>query len=167
MHAQSYLTLCKPLNCSPTGSSVLGTFQTRILEWVAISYSRGSSLLRDRTYVFCVSCRQILYCWATTEAWKNHGFCSVTKSCLTLCYPMNCRMPGFLFLHCHPEFAQTHVHWVGDAIQPPHTVPQFSRILNLSQHQDLLPWVSSLHQVAKVLELQHQSFQWIFRTDFL
>ena len=72
---------------------------------------------------------------------------------------------------CHQllELAKTHVHWVSDAIHPSHSLlypspPAF----NLSQHQGLFQWVSSLHQVAKVLELQlqHQFFQWIFRTDF-
>ena len=68
------------------------------------------------------------------------------------------------------EFPQTHVHWVGDAIQPSH--PQSSPsppAFNLSLHQGLFQWISSLHPVTKVLEfqLQHQSFQWIFRTDFL
>ena len=69
-----------------------------------------------------------------------------------------------------PEFTQTHVHWVGDTIQPPHPLsPPSPPALNLSQHQNLFKWVSSSHQVAKVLEfqLQNQFFQWIFRTDFL
>ena len=67
------------------------------------------------------------------------------------------------------EFTQTHVHWISDAIQPSHPVSSPSPTLSLSQHQGLFQWVSSSHQVAKVLEfqLQHQSFQWIFRTDFL
>ena len=83
--------------------------------------------------------------------------------------PTDCSTPGFPVHHQLPELAQTHVHWVCDAIQPSHPLwspspPAF----NLSQHQGLFQWVSSLHQVAKVLELplQHQSFQWIFRTDF-
>ena len=83
---------------------------------------------------------------------------------------MNCRMPGLPLHHQLPEFTQTHVHWVGDAIQSSHPL-SFPSLpaLNLSQHQGLFKWVSSWHQVAKVLEfqLQHQSFQWIFRTDFL
>ena len=69
-----------------------------------------------------------------------------------------------------PELAQTRIHWVGNVIQPCHpllspSLPTF----NLSQHQGHFQWVSSLHQVAKVLELhlQHQSFQWILSTDFL
>ena len=68
------------------------------------------------------------------------------------------------------ELAQTHVHWVGDAIQPSHPLSSPSPpAFNLSQNQGLFQWVSSSHQVAKVLEfqLQHQSFQWIFRVDFL
>ena len=69
-----------------------------------------------------------------------------------------------------PELSQTHVHWVSDAIQPSHPLSSPSPpALNLSQHQGLFQWVSSLHQVTTVLEfqLQHQSFKWIFRTDFL
>jgi len=96
--------------------------------------------------------------------------CSVTKSCLTLCDPKNCSTLGFAVLHYLPEFAQTRVHWVGDAIQPSHLLSSSSPLaLNLSQHQYLFQRVSSLYQVAKVLELQlqHQSFQRIFTVDFL
>ena len=65
------------------------------------------------------------------------GFCSVAKSCSTLCDPMDCSMPGFPVLHCLLEFAQTHVHWVSDAIQPSHPPSSPSPpALNLSQHQD-------------------------------
>ena len=95
---------------------------------------------------------------------------SVTKSHLTLCDPIDCSMPGFSVLHYLPELAQTHVHWVSDAIQASHPPsPPSPLALNLSQRQGLLQWVSSSHQVAKVLELQlqHQSFQWIFTVDFL
>ena len=97
-------------------------------------------------------------------------YCSVTQSCPTLCNHMDCSMPGFPFLHYLVEFAQTHVHWVGNAIQPFCPLPSPSPpIFSLSQHQSLFQWVSSLLQVAKVLklQLQNQSFQWIFRTDFL
>ena len=83
---------------------------------------------------------------------------------------MDCSTPGFPVLHYLPEFAQTHVNWVGDAIQPSHPLLSPSpSALNLSQHQGLFPWVGSSHQVAKVLEfqLQHQPFQWLFRVDFL
>ena len=64
--------------------------------------------------------------------------CLFAKSCLTLCNPVNCSRPGFPVLHCLPEFAQTHVHWVGDAIQSSHLLsPPSSLALNLSQHQGL------------------------------
>ena len=81
---------------------------------------------------------------------------------------MDCSMPGFPVHHQLPELAQTHIHWVGDTIQPSHPLSSpFPPAFNLSQHQGLFQWVSSSHQVVKVLEFQHQSFQWIFRTDFL
>ena len=64
--------------------------------------------------------------------------CSVAKLCPTLCDPMNCSMPGFPSLHCLLEFAQTHVHWVGDAIQPSHSLSSPSpSAFNISQHQGL------------------------------
>ena len=91
--------------------------------------------------------------------------CSVTQLCLTLCDPMDCNTPGFLVLHHLLELAQTHVSWVSDAIQPSHPLSSPSPALNLSQHQGLFQWVSSSHQVAKVLEFQHQSFQRLFRVD--
>ena len=83
---------------------------------------------------------------------------------------MDCSMPGCPVHHQLLEFTQTHVHWVGDAIQPTHPLLSPSPpTFNLSQHQGLFKWVGSSHQVAKVLEfqLQHQSFQWILRTDSL
>ena len=95
---------------------------------------------------------------------------SVTQFCLTLCDPWTGSTPGLPVHHQLPEFTQTHVHWLSDAIQPSHPLPSPSPpTFNLSQHQGLFKWVCSLHQVAKVLEfqLQHQSFQWIFRVDFL
>ena len=99
----------------------------------------------------------------------NLQFSSVTQSCLTLCNPMDCSTPGLVH-HQLLEFTQIDVHWVGDAIQPSHPLSSPSPLtFNLSQLQDLFQWVSSSHQVAKVLEfqLQHQSFQWTVRTDFL
>ena len=96
--------------------------------------------------------------------------CSVSQLCPTLCHPMDCNTPGFSVLHYLPEFAQIYVHWVSDAIQPSHPLSSPCPLaLNLSQHQGLFQWVGSSHQVAKILtfQLQHQSFQWIFRIDFL
>ena len=83
--------------------------------------------------------------------------CSVTKSCLTWRHH---ELQQVRFLHCLPEFAQTYIHWVSDAIQSSHPLlPPSLPALNLSQHQDCIQWVG-LHQVVKVLVLWHQSFQW-------
>ena len=77
-------------------------------------------------------------------------FSSVAQSCPTLCDPMNRSMPGLPVHHQLPEFTQTHVHRVSDAIQPSHPLSSPSPpALNLSQHQGLVKWVSSLHQVAQ------------------
>ena len=77
---------------------------------------------------------------------------SFTKSCLTLWNPMNCSMPVFLVLHYLPEFAQTLVYWVSDAIQPSHPLLLPSSLaLNLAHHQGLFQWVGSLHHVAKII----------------
>ena len=93
---------------------------------------------------------------------------SVAQLCPILCDPMDCSTPGFPVHHQLLELAQTHVHRVVDAIQPPHPVLSPSPpAFNLSQYQGLFQWVSSSHHVAKVLELQHQSFQWTPRTDLL
>ena len=99
-----------------------------------------------------------LFCW------------SAAQSCLILYDPMDCSMLVLPVHHQLPEFAQTHDHWVSDAIQLSHPLsspspPAFS----LSQNQGLFQWVGSSHLVAKVLKLQHQhkSFQWIFRVNFL
>ena len=97
-------------------------------------------------------------------------FSSVAQSFPTLCDPMNRSTPGLPVHHQLLEFTQTHGHRVGDAIQPSHPLSCPSPPApNPSQHQDLFQWVSSSHQVAKVLEfqLQHQFFQWTPRTDLL
>ena len=102
--------------------------------------------------------------------WLVKQFSSVTQSCPTLHNPMDQSTPGFPVHHQLPESTQTHLHRVGDAIQPSHPLLSPSPpALSLSQHQGLFQWVSSSHQVAKGLEfqLQHQSFQWTPRTDLL
>ena len=111
-----------------------------------------------------------IYCCS----WKGYDlfpFSSVQSlSHVWLCDPVNRSMAGLPVHHQLPESTQTHVHWVGDAIQPSHPLSSPSpSALDLSQHQGLFKWVSSSHQVAKVLELQlqNQSFQWIPRTDLL
>ena len=110
--AQSCLTLCNPMDCSPPDFSVHGILQARTLEWVAHSLLQGvfptqgssSSLLH---------CRQILYHLSHqgSPCVKLFIFCcAVAQSCLTLCDPMDCSMPGFPVLHHLLEFSKTHVH---------------------------------------------------------
>ena len=118
------------------------------------------------THVFCTDKQWILkFIHPFSSVWFSHSW-----SCPTLCDPMDRSTPGLPVHHQIPEFAQTQVHRVGDAIQPSHPLltpspPAF----NLSQHQGLFQWASSSHQGAKglVLQLQHQSFQWTLRTDLL
>ena len=145
--------------------TIHGILQTRILEGVAFPFSRGSSQPRDRTQVSCIAGISL----PAEPQFSSVQFSSVAQPCLTLCDPMNCRMPGLPVHHQLPEPTQTHVHWVGFAIQPSHPLLSPSPALNISQHQGLFKWVSSSHEVAKVLEfqLQHQSFQWTPRTDLL
>ena len=92
-------------------------------------------------------------------------------SCVQLfAIPWSAAHQASLSFTIFPEFAQTDVHWVGDAIQPSHPLsPSSPPALNLPQHQGLFQWVSSSHQVIRILkfQLQHQSFWWIFRVDFL
>ena len=105
-----------------------------------------------------------------STAYDSLQFSSVAQSCLILWDPMAYSMPGLPVHHQLPEFTQTHVHRVGDIIQPSHLLLFPSPpVFNLSQNQRLLQWVNSSHQVAKILEfqLQHQSFQWTPRTDLL
>ena len=120
---------------------------------------------------FAAEDREVLYShqkqdWELTMA--QIQFSSVTQSCLTLCDPMNCSTPGLPVHHQLLEFTQTHVHRVGDAIQPSHPPSSPSPPApNPSQHQGLFQSVNSSHKVAKVLEfqLQHLFFQLIPRTD--
>ena len=94
--------------------------------------------------------------------------CSVAQSCLTLCDPMDISMPGLPVPHHLLEFAQVHVHCIGDVVHPSHPLMPFSSsALNLSQNQGFFQWVSCSHHMIKilVLQLQHKSFQWIFRVD--
>ena len=125
-----------------------------------------------------------LSCFPTTIYWRDClsslyilgffvvnsvQFSSVAQSCPTLCNHMDCSPPGLPVHYQLPEFTQTCVHGVGEAIQPSHPLSSPSLpTFNLSQHQGLFKWVSPSHQGAKVLEfqLQHQSFQWTPRTDF-
>ena len=107
----------------------------------------------------------IRHCWSVDHIWSRKvsahdslssvQFSSFTQLCPTLCDPMNCSTPGLPVHHQLPEFTETHIHWVGDAIQPSHPLSSSSPPApNPSQHQSLFQWVKSLHEVAKVLEFQ-------------
>ena len=114
---------------------------------------------------------QTLLKWLSTYIYiSSVQFSSVAQWCPTHCDPIDCSTPGFPVHHQLLELTQTHAHQVGDANQRSYPLASpFPPTFNLSQHQSLFRWVSSSHQVAKVLEfqLQHQSFQWIFRIDSL
>ena len=132
----------------------------------------GSASLRAmhlRTTSWKHSTLASIHFWAFVYL-SGFQFSSVTQSCPTLSNPMNCSTLGLPVQHQLPGFTQTHAQWVSDAIQPFHSLsPPSPPAFNLSKHQGLFKSVSSSHQVAKVLEfqLQHQSSQSIFRTDFL
>ena len=115
-------------------------------------------------------CMLLAYWWFPGSFYSSVQFSSVAQSCLTPCNPMNHSTPGLPVHHQLLEFTQTHVHRVGDAIQPSHPLSSPSPLApSPSQHHSLFQWVNSSHEVAKVLEfqLQHQSFQWTPRTDLL
>ena len=167
------------------GCRLWGRTESDTTEWLSSSISSSSShLLRAKAqkhrpfglwahvqleFFLLVSVRPRPYFWSniTGSGWLFvHSFSHVRL----FVTPMECSTPGLPVLHHLLEFAQTHFHQVSDAIQPSHPLssPSYPD-LNLSQHQGLFQWVGFLHQVAKVLgfQLQHQSFQWIFRIDFL
>ena len=98
MHTQQCPTLCNPMDCSPPGFSVHGIFQARVLEWVTLFSSRESSQPRGQTLISCIG-RRILYQWATWETLdiyveRESSESEVTQSCLTLCDPVDCSLPG-------------------------------------------------------------------------
>ena len=139
-----------------------------------ISFSGGSSWPRlvawSKSHKFSgpISSLTVIRPW--TRFIQQMFCCSVAQSCLTLWDPLDCSTPGFPVFHHLLKFAQIHVHWVSDAIQPSHPLSSPSPpAFNLSKHKGLFQWVSSSHQVSKVLklQLQHQSLQRIFRVDFL
>ena len=161
----SYSYSGNPMDRKARWTTVCGV--TKIQTWV----SKHTCMLLY-TWQICkeIFFRVIQDWWCINpNGYITQSVSSVAQLCLTLCDPMNCSMPGLPVHHQHPELAQTHVHRVCDAIQSSHPLSSPSPAFNLAQHQGLFQWVSSSHQVAKGLEfhLQHQSFQWIFRTDFL
>ena len=138
---------CKKVSINPNNHEFIITdihrFICRLIVWSS----------EDRLFSWLAS--QVIGWRSVSSLWRMDCYCcSVAKLCLTLCNPMDCSRPGFPVLHYLLEFAQTHVHWVGDAIQPSHPLSSSPPALNLSQHQGLFQWVGPLHQVDKVLELK-------------
>ena len=150
-----YLTVSDPMDWSLPGPSIHEIFQARVLEWGAIAFSniwgRGKqsieSVLKAAQVLdlgFKPALRHMLKLLNETvskelkENMRTVQFSSVAQSCLTLCNPMNCSTPGLPVHHQLPEFTQTHVHQVSDAIQPSHPLSSpSSPAPNPSQHQGL------------------------------
>ena len=157
---QSCPTLCDPIDGSPLGSTVPGILQARILEWVSIFFSNA---WKWKVKVKSLSRARLLATpWTGAyQASPSMGismqkyWSGVPLPFPTLCDPMNCSTPSLPVHHQLPEFTQTHVHRVSDAIQPSHPLSSPSPPApNPSQHQRFFPWVNSSHEVAKVLEFQ-------------
>ena len=131
----------------------------------SLSFTISQSLLRLMSVKSMMPSNHLILC----RPFSSVEFSSVSQSCLTLCNLMDCCMPGFPVHHQLQDPTQTHVHCIGDAIQPSHPLSSPSPTFTLSQHQGLFQWVGFSHQVAKVLEfqLQHLSFQLIsFRINW-
>ena len=167
MHAKSCLTVCDPMDCSLPGSSVHGIFQERILESVTTPTSRGSSPPRDRAHcllrllhwqvgsLLLIPAEKPLWVFVIVQSLKPRP---------ALCDHMDCSMVAFpiswSFLKLMPiVLRMTLYHLLLCHLLPPSIFPSIRVFSN----------VNPSHQVAKVLELQlqHHSFQWTVRTDFL
>ena len=121
---------------------------TRTAAWIRTSFC---SRLNIPPCVHTSHLACLLIYWWTPGLLTGLQFSSDAQSCPTRCDPVDCSTPGLPVHHQLQELAQTHVHQVGDAILPSHPLSSPSPAFNLSQHQGLFRWVSSLHQVAKVL----------------
>ena len=135
--AQSCKTLCNPIVSSPPGSCTRAISQARIPERVATSFSRG--IFPTHGSNLHIQCLQLWQANSLPLSHQGVQFSSVTQSYLTLCDPMNGSTPGLPVHHQLPEFTQTHIHRVSDAIQPSHPLSSPSPPApNPSQHQSLL-----------------------------
>ena len=155
-------TLCDPMDYSLPGLSVSGILQARILEWVAIPFSKGPSRPRGRTWVSCAAVR-FFNCLSHQGSrytclpififndLRHSGQLVQSLSRVRHCDPMNRSTPGLPVHRQLPESTQTYVHRAGDAVQPSHPLSSPSPPASSpSQHQDLFQWVNSLHEGAKV-----------------
>ena len=156
--SQSCPTLCNPTDCSLLGiSSVHGDSSSKNIGVGCHALLQGIFPAQGLNPGLPI-CRRIRYSLShqgSPSLYDSVQFSSVPQSCLTLCDPMSCSMPGLHVHHQLPEFTQAHVHRVGDAIQPSHPLLSPSPPApNPSQHQSLFQWVNSSHQVSKLLEFQ-------------
>ena len=155
--AQLCLTIRNPMDCSMPGFPVLHHLpelaQTHV-HWIGDAIQPSHPLSSASPLAFNLSQHQsFLMSWLLELL--SVQFSSVTQSCPSLCDPMNCSTPGLPVHHQLPEFTQTHVHQVGNAIQPSHPLSSPSPPApNPSQHQGLFQWVNSSHEAAKVTEFQ-------------
>ena len=139
------------------------------LPWVPFTHEHAQPLSHAPLFCDTMDCKPpaaLSMEFSRQEYW----FSSVAQSCPIPCDLMDCSMPGFPVHHQLLKSTQIHVNHLGDAIQQSHPLSSSSPpVFSPSQQQGLFQWVGSSHQMAKALEvlLQHQSFQWIFRTDFL
>ena len=138
--------------CLSNNSSLTFWYLLLQLLWIMLQWTLMYKYLYETLLSNILDIYPEVELWGHTIILYSVHFSSVAQSCLTLCDPMDCSTPGLPIHHQLLESTQTHVHRVGDAIQSfyPLSLPS-PPALNLSQHQGLFKWVSSLHQVAKVL----------------
>ena len=151
--------------CGEVGTLVLCWWECKMVQWLWKTVWRFLKKLQIvLSYDPAIPLLDIYPKYLKAGSWRDFGrlkafssvqLSSVTQSCPTPCDPMNRSMPGLPVHHQLPEFTQTHVHQVGDAIQPSHPLTSPSPPApNPSQHQSLFQWVNSSHEVAQVLEFQ-------------
>ena len=153
----NHLILCHPLLFLPSIFPIIRVFSnesTLCIRWPKY-WSLSFNISSSNEHPGLISFRMDWLDFLAVQGTLVVQFSSVSQSCLTLCDPINCSTSGLPVHHQLPEFTQTHVHWVGNAIQPSHPLSSPSPPSpNPSQHQGLFQWVNSSHEVAKVLEFQ-------------
>ena len=154
------------MGCSSWSMTLIYSISWAIMSWFCIVLL-STSALQVRVFLSYLALNKPEGSWSTKEL---YFYVVVVQSLSHVRFydtmarsTQDC--PALYYL---PESVQIHIHWVDDAVQPSNPLlPPSPSALNHSQHQGLFQWVGCLHQVAEVLELQHQSFQWIFRVGFL
>ena len=147
-----------------------GTKKLGVL-WPSCRLPQSSLGLQSLSMIFVLILINIKKSWIKLQPPGSFSFAAVVQllSCVQFFVtPWTASGQVSVSFTISQSFPQIHVHWAGDAIQPSHPLlPSSPPTLNLFQHQSLFQWVGASHQVGKILELQHQSFQWIFSVDFL